>query len=35
MAVELVPAQQHCAVLSISYSLAMAIFAGIAPLACS
>ena len=35
MAVELVPAKQRCAVFSISYSLAMAIFAGTAPLICS
>jgi MHS family proline/betaine transporter-like MFS transporter len=35
MAVELVPAKQRCTVFSISYSLAMAIFAGTAPLICS
>jgi MHS family proline/betaine transporter-like MFS transporter len=35
MAVQLVPAKQRCAVFSISYSLAMAIFAGTAPLICS
>jgi MHS family proline/betaine transporter-like MFS transporter len=35
MAVELVPMQQRCSVFSISYSLAMAIFAGTAPLICS
>jgi MHS family proline/betaine transporter-like MFS transporter len=35
MAVELVPARERCTVFSISYSLAMALFAGTAPLVCS
>ncbi len=35
MAVELVPPRQRCTVFSISYSLAMALFAGTAPLVCS
>lgn len=35
MAVEMVPERQRCAVFSIAYSLAMALFAGTSPLVCS
>ena len=35
MAVELVPVRQRCTVFSIAYSLAMALFAGTAPVVCS
>jgi MHS family proline/betaine transporter-like MFS transporter len=35
LAVEWVPARQRCTVFSIAYSLAMALFAGTAPVVCS
>jgi MHS family proline/betaine transporter-like MFS transporter len=35
MAVEMVPERQRCTVFSLAYSLAMALFAGTAPVVCS